>query len=309
MSYLAYIIELLVFPGLVFTAAAGLAATWVDRFVTARVQMRAGPPFLQPFYDIRKYLIKETIVPPGASKGFFLAMPLTGLAAAAAAATMLGHTLFFAPEEGFLGDIIVLLYLLTLPAVAVILGAFASKNPIASIGGSREMKLLMAYELPFVLAVLVPVIQTGGIRLSEILGASSAVCHPSGVIALLVAVLCMQAKLTQVPFDLPEAETELTGGVFVEYSGPPFAMFKLTRAMMFFLMPLFLVAVFWGGMRADPGLFVLLLGILKWLLLVVVIILIKNTAPRVRIDQAVRFFWGPMTLLALAAAGLALVGW
>jgi len=171
------------------------------------------------------------------------------------------------------------------------------------------MKLLFAYELPFVLAVIIPVIQTRQISMEAILSARAAVALPSGILALVVAILCMQAKLTLVPFDMPEAETELTGGAYVEYSGPPLAVFKLTRAMMLFTMPMFLVAVFCGGMGYQAGVTGYLLGILKYVLLVVVIVLIRNTAPRVRIDQAVRFFWGPMTIVAVIAVCLALIGW
>ena len=121
--------------------------------------------------------------------------------------------------------------------------------------------------------------------------------------------ICMQAKLTLVPFDMPEAETELTGGAYVEYSGPPLAMFKLTRVMMLFIMPVFLVTVFWGGIRIDEGAIGLLLDLLKYVLLIVIIVLIRNTAPRIRIDQAVKFFWGPMTIIDLLAVTIALLGW
>jgi NADH-quinone oxidoreductase subunit H len=207
------------------------------------------------------------------------------------------------------GDLIVVLYLLTMPALAVILGSFASRNPLASLGGSREIKLIMAYELPFILAIVVTVIKTHSINFGEILQAPMALGSPSGVIALIVAVICMQAKLTLVPFDMPEAETELTGGAYIEYSGPPLAMFKLTRAMMLFTVPMFLVAVFWGGIGFDKGAVSIILGILKYVLLVVITVLVRNTAPRVRIDQAVRFFWGPMTLAAMLAVGLAAAGW
>jgi NADH-quinone oxidoreductase subunit H len=120
--------------------------------------------------------------------------------------------------------------------------------------------------------------------------------------------LCMQAKLTLVPFDAPEAETELSGGAYIEYSGPPLAMFKLTRAMMLFTMPMFLVTVFCVG-GTLTGVLPIVLGVLKYVGLVVVVVLIRNTAPRVRIDQAVRFFWGPVALLTVAAVLLALVGW
>ena len=108
------------------------------------------------------------------------------------------------PQTTFMGDLIVLLYLLAMPPLAVILGAFASRNPLASLGGSREMKLMIAYELPFVLAVLVPVIQVNSIRMGDILAATPAAALPSGILALAVAIVCMQAKLTLVPFDLPK---------------------------------------------------------------------------------------------------------
>jgi NADH-quinone oxidoreductase subunit H len=238
----------------------------------------------------------------------FLAAPLVGLAGATVASTILWRSAL-SPAETFVGDLIVVLYLLTLPAIGVILGAFASRNPLASLGGSREMKLVVAYELPFVLAALVPVIRTHSLRLGEIVTAPAAVGSVSGVIALLVAIVCMQAKLTLVPFDAPEAETELSGGAYIEYSGPPLALFKLTRAMMLFVMPVFLVTLFWGGIRIDEGWLSFTGGLLKYLLLVVLIVLIRNTAPRLRIDQIVKLFWGPVTLAALAAVALAAGGW
>jgi NADH-quinone oxidoreductase subunit H len=318
-SYARALLEVLFFPGLLFTAVVGLVTSWVDRKVTARVQMRVGPPLLQPFYDVVKLLIKETCVPAGGSRALFLAAPLVGLAGVALASTILWRSLI-APHQAFVGDLIVVLYLLTLPALAVVLGAFASRNPLASLGGSREMKLVLAYELPFVLAVAVAVLHAQpwlaglglsageSIRLGRIVEAPAAVSHLSGVLALGVGILCTQAKLTLVPFDMPEAETELTGGAYVEYSGPPLAVFKLTRAMMLFTLPMFLVTVFCGGIAFDRGWAAIGLGALKYVGLVVVSVLIRNTAPRVRIDQAVRFFWGPVTAVALVAAGLALGG-
>jgi NADH-quinone oxidoreductase subunit H len=252
-------------------------------------------------------MIKETCVPQGGARTLFLSAPLLGLAGATLASVLLWRGLLGMTDR-FHGDLIVLLYLLTMPALAVVLGSFASRNPLASIGGSREMKLILAYELPLVLAVLVPVIQAHSIRIGD-LAVRPAVCEVSGVLALLVAVLCMQAKLTLVPFDAPEAETELSGGAYIEYSGPPLAAFKLTRAVMLFTMPMFLVAVFCGGFDLGRGWTGILTGALKYLGLVVITVLVRNTAPRVRIDQAVRFFWGPVTLAALAADGLALLKW
>jgi NADH-quinone oxidoreductase subunit H len=302
------ILEFLLFPGLLFTAIAGLLTSWVDRKVTAMVQMRVGPPFLQPFYDIRKLFIKETCVPEGGAIGLFLLAPLLGLAGVTLASMILWRTLLDV-EATFVGDLIVLIYLLMMPALSVMLGSFASRNPLASLGGSREVKLMIAYELPLVLAILVPVIQANSIRLGDLLLADAPVLSVSGVLALLVCIACMQAKLTIVPFDMPEAETELSGGALIEYSGPPLAMFKLTRAMMLFTMPVLLVVLFFGGLVSGPGWLPALIGFLLWFVLVAITIVIRNTTPRVRIDQAVRFFWGPVSLVAFLAAALAWLGW
>jgi len=307
MPYGKEILDVLIFPGLLFAAVMGLITSWVDRKVTARVQMRVGPPLLQPFYDVVKLMIKETTIPVGAPVWLFLLAPLVGLAAVSLASTVLWRAML-SPLETFVADLIVILYLLTMPSLAVILGAFASRNPLASVGGSREMKLVMAYELPFVLAVFVPVIQLHTIRLGEIVSAPAAVTLPSGILALLVSIICMQAKLTLVPFDSPEAETELTGGAFIEYSGPPLGIYKLTRAMMLFTMPVFLVVVFCGGIEFHSGWLHAVLGALKWVGLVVVIVLIRNTAPRLRVDQSIKLFWGPATVVALVAVLLALLG-
>ena len=298
------LVHFLVFPGLAFTATAGLLTSWVDRKVTAMVQMRVGPPLLQPLYDIRKLLIKETCVPEGGATGMFLAAPLIGFAGVTLASLILWRALLD-PQATFVGDLIVLIYLLLLPALGVILGSFASRNPLASLGGSREVKLMIAYELPLVLSVLVPVIQSGSIRLGDLAAAPPPAATLSGALALLVAIACMQAKLTIVPFDQPEAETELSGGAMIEYSGPPLAMFKLTRAMMLFTLPVFLLVLFFGRLVSGPGWLHWLIGFLVWFVLVALTVVIRNTTPRVRTDQAVRFFWGPVSGVALAAVLLA----
>ena len=307
MDKAALVLQVVIFPGLVFTAVVGLIISWIDRMVTARVQMRVGPPLLQPFYDLVKLMIKETCVPAGASKGLFLGAPLLGLAGVSLASTFIWRAMMF-QEPGFTGDIIVLVYLLTLPALAVILGSFASRNPLASLGGSREMKLLLAYEMPLILTIVVVIVQAGGIRVAEILAAPAAVTKLSGILAFVVAILCMQAKLTLVPFDSPEAEPELSGGAYIEYSGPPLAMFKLTRTMMLVAMPMFLVILFCGGISFVSGVLPAVLGVLKYVGLVVVIVLIRNTAPRVRIDQAMKFFWCYSSVILIVAIVLAIIG-
>lgn len=307
---LTAVLWFLVFPGLLFTAVVGLLVSWVDRKVTARVQFRVGPPMLQPFYDIMKLLGKETILPAGGSHLAFVGAPLLGLAGATLAATIVGVGAFW-PTQGFAGDIIVMLYLLVLPPLAVILGGAASRNPLASLGASREMKLMLGYELPFILALLVPIIASGGkLQISELLAYQAEngafLYSLSGVLAILVLVLCVQAKLQAVPFDVGEAETEIMGGALIEYSGPLLAVYRLTRAMMLFAVPMFVVLVLWGGLGQTVASGVWGFG--KYLILVVLYVLIRNTNPRVRVEHAVRFFWGPVSILAVAAVAAAWLG-
>jgi len=304
-----YILYLFIY-GFLLTAIIGLIASWIDRKVTARVQYRVGPPLFQPLIDIVKLLGKETLIPKGASKTTFMAAPLIGITSVMIVSTLLWLN-NIDPSKGFLGDLIVVIYLLTIPSLSIIMGGFASANPYASIGASREMKLILGYELPFVLAVMVPVIRSGySIRLGEILTyqAQSGVVvgSISGTLALIVVIMCVQAKLALIPFDMPEAETEIVGGPLIEYSGSGLAIYKLMKNMLLFVLPFFLMIVFMGGFRFD-GIH-LLYGVLKYVGLVALITVIRNTNPRVRIDQAVRFFWGPMTVIAVIAVALALIG-
>ena len=127
-------------------------------------------------------------------------------------------------------------------------------------------------------------------------------------LALIVAVICQQAKLALVPFDMAEAETEIMAGAIIEYSGMTLLVHKLTRMMMLFVLPMFIVVVFLGGISfMTVGSAVV--GVLKYVALLVVIVLIRNTAPRLRIDQAMKLFWGPIWLLSIVAVVLAYLGY
>jgi NADH-quinone oxidoreductase subunit H len=309
MDALKLILEFVVFPGFLFSAAVGLLSTWVDRKVTARVQYRQGPPWFQPFADILKLLGKEIFVPEGAAQFVFLAIPLVGLAAAILVSTMLW--VFNADRSaGFIGDLILVLYLLTVPSLALIIGGSASRNPMGALGASREMKLVLGYELPFLIAVFVVVAKTGSIIFGNIINYQAVhgpiILSLSGLLAFIVVILAVQAKLGYAPFDIAEAEQEIMAGPLVEYSGAPLAVFRLTKAILFFALPVFMVTLFLGGIELS------LLGIfwfaIKYVAILALLIVLKNTNPRLRIDQAVRVFWGPVLALAAAAFILALIG-
>lgn len=294
----------LFFPGFLFSAVVGLLAVWLDRKVTARLQWRVGPPWHQCFMDIVKLFNKEVIVPEGA-KITFISAPFLGLAGVTLLTTILGRSLF-SLGAGFGQDMIVVMYLLLIPVLALIIGASASGNPLASIGVSREMKLVLSYELPFILAVITVIIKTKAINLNAVLDYqavySSCVFSLSGLLAFLVALMCVVAKLGLGPFDISEAEQEIMGGVLIEYSGFLLAVFKIGKAILIHALSLFLIILFLG--RDLSPLFL----ILKYSGILVAVILIKNTNPRLRIDQALRFFWGKLALLGVLAVILSLLG-
>lgn len=307
---LRLIFYFLIAPGFLFSASIGLLSSWIDRKVTAMVQYRKGPPWYQPFADILKLLGKEIIVPEGASVAVFFGAPFFGLVAAALVSTMIWN-FNLDPQKGFIGDLIVVLYLLTVPSLSAVIAGSASRNPLAAIGSSREMKLILAYELPFILAIFTVVFKTGSIIFGDIISYQAihgmAAAKISGIIAFIVALLAVQAKLGFVPFDASEAEQEIMAGTLLEYSGPGLAMFKLTKAILLFVLPVFLITMFWGGIVISTWTGILWF-IIKYVLILTAIILIKNTNPRLRIDQAVRFFWGPVTVLAAVGFLLAIIG-
>ncbi|MGB8226337.1 MAG: complex I subunit 1 family protein [Sedimentisphaerales bacterium] len=301
------LIEFFVY-GFALTAIAGLVASWIVRKVSALVQYRVGPPVMQPFADVVKLLGKEQLIPEQANRFIFSLAPLAALSSLILLSTMLWK-IAMNNDTHFAGDIIVMIYLLAMPSLALILGASASASPHAAIGSAREIKLLISYELPLLLAfVIVLVKATGRLEGTQILSLAAIsgvkpIMSISGFLAFLAAILCIQAKLGLTPFDMAEAETELAGGVFIEYSGPLLAIWKIVHAMMLIALPLFVVELFVGGF--GPSIYA---GIIKYVIVLVLLILIKNTNPRMRIDQAMKFFWYYCSPVLVIALVLALIG-
>ena len=302
----------LVFPGLLFAGITGGFLSWFDRKITARVQFRKGPPLLQPFYDFFKLLlVKETILPKHGSPLIFLVAPLFAVFGATMAGVFIMLPLFNI-TTGFKGDLLVIFYLLTIPSFSYIIGALASGNPLAAVGGSREMKLILSYELTFLLVIaaiimkcrqqfdLYTIVQTQQNGMPFI-------GSISGVLLFIAAIFCIQAKLALVPFDMPEAEAEITEGIFIEYSGVAYAMIKLAKYIMLFVLPAFIIALLMNGFRLD-GLNILW-AVLKVLAVVLILTLIRNTNPRIKIKQAMSFFLIWMNLLVIIAIVLIFFGY
>jgi NADH-quinone oxidoreductase subunit H len=303
------IFYLLVFPGLIFTGVLGLIAGWADRKLSARFQYRVGPPLFQNFNDFFKLLGKETIAVKEGVFSLYILSPFIAFAALVLISSMLGMALFY--KESFGGDIIVVIYLLMVYSVMVILGGSSTGNVYSSLGAGREIKLLMADELAFILICLIPVVKSGySLRLDSIIMFQEVngafIGSISGIIGFLVGLLCIQAKMSLPPFDIPEAETEIVDGPFMEYSGPPLAFWKLTHFMMYVVFPFLLIILFLGGFKSEG--FGIVLSIAKYIFIVFLMIVIKNTNPRIRIDTALNFFWRYAALAGFIALMLSVFG-
>jgi len=300
----------LIFPGLLFSGIVGGFLSWFDRKITARVQFRQGPPLLQPLYDFIKLLTKETLIPKRGSQLTFLIAPILALFGAVISSVFVLLPLF-GIKTGFLGDLIVIIYLLNIPSLSYMIGALASGNPLAAVGASREMKLILSYEVPFLLVLISIIIKSEmSIKLSEIIAFQTAngafIGSISGVIGFIVVLMCIQAKLGLVPFDMAEGEGEICDGITIEFSGTTYALVTLAKYIMLFVLPALVVALFFAGMNFEG--INILWSILKVVLVVLLVTLVRNTNPRVRIDQAMRFFWIWMNLLAIVSIILAIIG-
>jgi NADH-quinone oxidoreductase subunit H len=283
---------ILVFPGFLFVSAAGLLVEYVDRKLYARMQHRVGPPWYQPAADFIKLLAKEDLVPESADRGMFRAVPLVALAAAMTA-------FFYIPIWGpnalfsFEGDVVVVLYLLTIPCLCFFLGGWFSTSLYATIGAVRTLTQLFAYEVPLFMAVLAPAVVANTWSLSKM--AAFYQEHPAlalvNLLGLLVAIVATLGKLEKVPFDLPEAETEIVGGAFTEYSGKLLAFFRMAIDVEAVVVISLLAAVFlpWGLNLGPVVGFVLYL--VKVLFLVGLLALARTVVARLRIEQMVHFCW------------------
>lgn len=308
-------IAYVVLVGFVAAPNIGLFLTWVHRKLGARMQWRVGPPIYQPWADVIKLLSKETIVPETAHRTAFLIAPSLALSTAILAFLIM-------PFVGkmpfdFVGDVVVAIYLMSMPAVAAMIGGSASGNPYAAVGVQREMMLMFSYELPFITAALVPIFKAKSLRFIDIvnyqLSSGPLIFTVSGFLAFVVMVMAMQAKLALPPFDVPEAKTEIVAGPYVEYSGPLLALFKLTHAVMLLVVSCFISNMLLGGLVvSDWGSPIVIMRdsaliAVKILVVVLIAAFVRFYNPRLRPDQVFGMFWRTITFIAASALILSFI--
>ncbi len=300
---------ILVYPGLLFLFSYATFCEWVDRKVYARLQNRFGPLYtgpqgiLQPLADFIKLMSKEDIVPREADAVMFTALPIVILAVVCSAAMFLpigGFVTDAVTSHSFPGDLIVMVFLLTIPTLIFFLAGWYSSSSFSVIGGTRVITMLFGYEVPLLLAVLSPAILANSWRLADIARfyQTQPVLLLPNLIGFVVALIALQAKLERVPFDIPHAETEIVGGTFVEYSGKKLAFFRLAIDIEMVVGSGLIATVFLGGFPGGflPG---LVFFLVKTLLIVILLSIVRAIFSRIRIDQVISFSWRYLVPLSI----------
>ena len=325
---------LVIFPSLfAFT-------TWVERKALARIQNRRGPNRVgipctrislfglgQPAADGIKMIFKEDIVPRGADRLFHLLAPILALIPAMVVLCFLPLEFPFWNDQikamrafAMDGAVIFFFAITGLGTLAVFMAGWASRNKYSLLGGMRAIAQMISYEIPLVLSAVIVVMMVGSLDATEIVKKQADwqwfVFTPWGLMAFIIFFIAALAETNRSPFDLPEAESEIIAGYFTEYSGFKFALFFLGEYIAMFAISGLAVTLFLGGGN-GPGAGLhpqlapwvpILWFLAKVLVLIVVMIWLRGTLPRLRVDQLMAFSWKfllPLSILNIIVAGFA----
>jgi len=283
-----------------------------DRVINARMQRRIGPPLLQPIFDIIKLMGKENIIPRRAVRFFFTTAPWLALVSTLMIFLYIPAGPFPA-VMGTEGDMVLILYLLALGAVAMAVGGFASGNPIANIGANREITLMMSYEFPLAIVVTTmawTAYKTGmpGAPFSLETFAAVSIWSAVGKIGsfglaclFLSLIMVVPGETGKGPMDIPEAKTEILDGLIIEYSGVNLALLKITFALRSFAMAAFITSLFvpwsFNGMFGIGG-FLFFWGKV-FVVQMVFVTLMRTAFGRYKIQQASSFYLVNVTVFSL----------
>ena len=290
--------------------------TLLERKVVARMQDRVGPnrvgPFglLQPIADMVKFMTKEDIVPEGVDRVSHFLAPIVAVIPVVLSFAVIHFGVGMGAVDLNLG-ILFLMAMGSMATIAVFMAGFGSHNKFAMIGGMRAAAQIISYEIPQIFAVAIPVLLAGSISLNKVIEAQSGLFGlgwfvfyiPVGPIAFVVYLLAATAEINRVPFDLPEAESELVAGYHTEYSGMKFGLFYLAEFLNTFIISAVAASIFFGGWQGPFVQQIPALGILyffgKTFLLIIVQLWFRGSLPRIRVDQLMNFGWKRLVPLML----------
>jgi NADH-quinone oxidoreductase subunit H len=275
-------LALLFWPGLLSGALLGWLYLWLARKLTARLQGRQGPPFYQPFFDFIKLLGKETIIPAGANRLYHI-LPWASLVSALFALALVpvpGN-----PMRAFPGDLIVFLYLLEVPALCEVLAGYSTRSPYGQVGAAREAMMSLAYNVPFLAAVIGLAVHAGSFSLTALVAAPISWAH---LVAALAFFLALPARLKSNPFSIPNAEQEVVAGAYTEYNGVSLAVLELSHTLELVALVGLFASLFLSPLAGG---FAWLVYLLLSLVLVVLVTVISTATARVKLNQAFKFYW------------------
>lgn len=287
---------------------AGVFNIWLERKVGARFQDRLGPNRVGPFglfqgiADAIKLVLKETITPEGADEAVFNLAPLLAVMSVVG----LWAVVPFAPQLIGADLNVAVLYIVAIGGIgtlAIIMGGWASNNKYALLGALRTVAMLISFEIPLVLILLVPTMLAGSMGMNAIVDAQSPWFILLAPVAAIVFFISALAEVGRTPFDLVEAESEIVAGYNIEYSGMKFGMFMVAEFFHSFTIGALFAVLFLGGWRGPGAEAFPLLGLVyfvgKTFLMYFVVMWIRYTFPRIRIDQMMALSWKFLTPLAL----------
>jgi len=285
--------------------------TYAERKIIARMQQRLGPNrvgprgLLQPIADMLKLLTKEDIVPYGVDKPIFYLAPFISLVCAGTGVALIPLWEKFIISNINVG-LLFILALSSLSAYGVILSGWSSNSRYAFLGGLRASAQVISYEIAMSLALLSVVLMAGSLNLMDIVKAQINSPYKiyliPQIVAFLVFMISAIAECNRVPFDLPEAETELVAGYFVEYSAIRFAIFYLAEYFGMVVMSALAVTCFLGGWIGpfEVPYIPFFWFLVKLYFLLFVYIWVRATLPRYRYDQLMGLGWKVLIPVGLA---------
>ena len=304
-------LKIAIFPGLASIGIIAALLTWLDRKITARVQLRIGPQYVSPlggilqsFADLIKLAFKELIIPEKADRFFFLLAPVFGMVLGAGLIGLIP----FSPEtliSNLEVGLPVFLAFVTLSPTLVLLAGWSANSKYPFIGGLRSLFQQTGYEIPLWLSSIGVVMMAGSFNLTKIVQAQSAgwfiVPQLLGALIFLVTSVAEQERI---PFDLPEAEPEIIMGWQAEYPGFLFLAAQGAGFIKLYAFSALFATVYLGGYMGPGPLPPLFWSIFKTTVMVVVVILLRGAFGRVRLDQLLRYGW--TLLLGLAIVNVAI---
>src|SRR3989338_2467686 len=297
-----------------FISVSAMFLIWWERKISAHIQNRMGPMMvgwhgsLQSIADVFKLLLKENIVPNRADKliwwlaPFFVVIP----------SVMAFLTIPFS-EKLIVKDLnIGILFVASITSICVLgifMAGWGSNNKYSLLGGMRSAAQIVSYEVPMIISMVTAVMFAGTLSMQKIVEAQRGmwfIFHPNMAVAFLIFAISATAEINRTPFDIPEAESELVAGFHTEYSGMKFAMFFLGEYTNLFIVSALGATLFLGGWQ-GPFLPPVLWFLIKTYGIITVLMWVRWTFPRVRVDQLMGFAWKVLTPIAFA--NLAVAGW